>query len=148
MDIDLGGQSFRRSPETVPCELDFARGDSPGRRTRYRHAFRSGIISHQLKHITGIIHPPHSPHPSFRRRNAMRKVYGSEISAEGYRPYFVRESSRAAMRAVRALRENWRMASDWSSSFRISFSSVSPEWATCISSVSSPALNLFQHKFM
>lgn len=62
--------------------------------------------------------------------------------------YFVRESSRAAMRAVRALRENWRMASDWSSSFRISFSSVSPEWATCISSVSSPALNLFQHKFM
>ena len=77
MDIDLGGQSFRRVPETVPCELDVARGDSPGRRTRYRHAFRSGIISHQLEHITGFIYPPH---PSFLGRNAMRKVYGSEIN--------------------------------------------------------------------
>ena len=68
--------------------------------------------------------------------------------ASFFQVYSVRLFSKSAILAVNALRENWRMASDWSSSFRISFSSVSPEWATCISSVSSPALNLFQHRFM
>lgn len=60
-------------------------------------------------------------------------------------PYFVMESRSLAMRAVRALRENWRMASVLLFSVRISSSSASPACSTSISSSSSAALNLFQH---
>ena len=55
------------------------------------------------------------------------------------------ESRSLAMRAVRALRENWRKASVLSFSVRISSSSASPACPTSISSSTSAALNLFQH---